>query len=199
MYAFLDSTDKLDAKTLKQAGFNGALKYSFNTSNFPNKTWTDAEIKDFHAHGLKVAMCFESGNTQDHFTADQGTKDATQLVAAMHARGFPQGVGIGAFMTFDLDVQITPQVISYMTNARKVILAGGYLPGAYGDGALFDVFSKLGICHYFWLTQSKGFPGYDKWAPLADIVQNLTTPLHLSADGDEARLTHGSKILTWAW
>ena len=190
MYAGMDVAESIVGKgdAIKQAGCDFVIKYVLPWQDgSPGKNWTAEEITECRSNGLKCGIVFEFRKDQSYFNGNQGLADGHTTVALMHALGFPQGQGIGAFAGYDFDIVVTPDVLSYAASFRAAVEAGGYLPGAYGSGRLFNSLQSLGICHYFWLTQSIDFPNYKDWRDKADIVQNLTVPLGLNSDGDEAQ------------
>jgi Domain of unknown function (DUF1906) len=187
-FTLLDTTDNLLglAPAIKKAEYAGAFKYSAATKLYPHKNWSLKEIEEFHDNNLVCAVVFEGANTQDVFTPTNGVLHGKALAAEMTRLGFPKNVGKGGFLAYDLQVEITPALLGYASEARKPLEDAGYLPGAYGQGTLFDALEKEGTCHWFWLSQSTGFPGYKSWLRKAHVVQNMNIPMNLSADGDVA-------------
>jgi hypothetical protein len=144
---------------------------------------TGLEIQGLHSVGIKVGCVFESGNTLDYFTPQNGISGAKVAQAHLLSIGAPSD-GLMAFaVDFDpTEAQIESTIVPYFKSVRSV-MRPGFLVDAYGSGLTLSILKKLGLIHRAWLAQSTGWAGYQEFLHLADLVQNLNSPpLGLGAD-----------------
>lgn len=148
------SAGKPGAKALKAAGFDGAARYigfySAGDSRTPKCT-TKAELDDFTANGLGMALVFES--RADDWRGGYTTGHANYRIARNHANliGFPSTRPI--YMAVDSEVigaANHAQMADYIRGARDA--AGGpHLVGVYGQYSVCQYLSSFGgICDWYW-------------------------------------------------
>lgn len=194
------------AHELVAEGYGFVMKYSASTQNFPNKTFSQAEVEGLHSVGIKLGLIYETRPLDGaYFSRAQGDSDGRNLVARAIALGFPKGAEIGLYWTCDFDCtesQIRNRIVPYAMAIRMVIEAAGYLPGAYINGMGGRILKKeLGLIHYHFLPQSTGWGEYQHGLTTADIQQLPTKTLALSngfkLDVDEDVLVNGSTAGLW--
>ena len=203
-FSVFDTTDNLVGKgsTIKQAGYSGVIKYAKSSSTFPNKSWTKAEVAEMHVHGIKCGVIFETFNTIDGFSTESGADAGKVIVSTMRALGFPSGHSLGTFFAADDDFakeQILGKIKDFAVAFRGQTNPAGYLCSGYGSGLFLQLLGRsqggLGLLHYHWLSNAPKWTGFDDCVKSGnwDILQLLTSPMKLSADGDNA------KTLDWAY
>lgn len=140
------------------------------------------------AAGIKLWSIWERGNptTTEYFSTAQGTSDGQ--AAAMYALELGQPSQTQIFACFDYDPTIGAiegPLRDYMEAFREAIRQDGYWASAYGSGTLLQRYIGYGIAHSGWLSQSKGFSGYETFKPSAAIIQGPSkTICGLGADAD---------------
>lgn len=148
------SAGKPGAKALKAAGFSGAVRYigffDLRDSRTPKCT-TKAELDDFTANDLGMALVFES--RADDWRGGYAAGFNNYKLARAHANmiGFPSTRPI--YMAVDSEVIGNvnhAQMADYMTGARDA--AGGpHLVGVYGQYSVCQyLWAKGGICDWYW-------------------------------------------------
>jgi hypothetical protein len=182
-------------------GYQGVIRYMADTKNFPEKASTQAEVDDLHTMGLKIAHCWELGDTLDYFTEDQGKSDATTASEHLTNLGAPSDPDLvnctGAFAAYDFDPSeddIRNVIVPYATQFHTLMCAAGYLSGAYGSGLTLTILRDLGLVHWCWLDQSPGHSGNATFEN-ADIRQLLSVANGFPGSDEDEVLNLGS----WAW
>lgn len=199
MFSVFDTTDSVIGLDVKSRGYDAVIKYAESSPNFPDKTFTPAEIEHLRGQGVGVGLIFETGDTIAHFgSASQGATDAKVIVARARKLGFPGGRGLGLFWAADFDAtedQIRGPIAAYAKQFRAVVEDAGFSPGAYCNGLGLRLLGGEGVVHYNWLPQSTGWGEYDAYFASRQwhIHQLMNVPLHLSADGDNCT------SVAWAW
>lgn len=138
------------AQAIKAAGYSGAVRYI----GFPGrrKCTTAAELADFTAHGIGMALVFEDTVTdwRGGFAAGQR---AGQL-ARTHANsiGFPTGRPI--YIAIDQDVVSTGEfdtMLDYLRGANGP-LGGPGMTGVYGETDVINRARAAGVAAWYWDT-----------------------------------------------
>lgn len=142
------SADLPGAAAIKKAGYGGAVRYI----GFPSrrKCTTRAELADFAAHGLGMALVYEDSATDWRGGLVRGRE------AGARARDHATGVGFPAtrpiYMAVDQDVVTAGEfavMVEYLRGAAQT-LGGVGLTGVYGE---FDVCVRVqqaGVARWFW-------------------------------------------------
>ena len=135
-----------------------------------------AMLDGLHSVGIKLFTIWEAGNPthSEYFTDDRGTYDGKHAVAFAQVMGQPEGTPIFAAIDYDSD---PADVAAYVEAIHTEVRAAGYLLGLYGNGLTLGHFQDAGYSHYGYLSQSKGFQGYEDYLPRAAIVQGKETLL----------------------
>lgn len=163
---------QVDTTGRGQALFDRGIRYVglYLRSDRASKRMVD----DLHHAGIKVFGVFEKGYpiSASYFTERQGRLDG--LIARQFASqiGWPSGANIFSAVDFDpSSLEITQSIVPYQTAFRQSVKGYGYLASVYGSGLVCSTLIAKGIAHYGWLSQSKGFAGYQEFLPTAAIVQ----------------------------
>lgn len=125
------------AANIKRAGYIGAVRYIGTPNNI--KCTTAAELKDFTANGLGMALVFEQYATDWRGGWQAGFDNYRRARAHAIAVGFPANRPI--YMAVDQDV-VSPaefqQALDYVRGARDA---------AGGDPGLVGVYGEHDVCH----------------------------------------------------
>lgn len=191
--------DKLIANepALKADGVAAIACYYFNTSGFKQlltRAVATALSKDFW-----LISVWESGQptSGDYFTRVKGKLDGAAAVKRALAAGQPKGTVIYAAVDYDASASDLTGIRAYFEAFQAELAAAGYLTGVYGSGRVCAFLKGAGLVTKTWLTQSKGFAGYQTWLPCADIVQGAEKTIHtIDADLDETNGAAGGWKVT---
>lgn len=151
-------------------GYKAVFRYIFHSSAF-KQMLTRSEAVALSAAGLRIGTIWENGTptTDAYFTNTAAQFDASGAVARASAIGQPKGTEIAFAYDGDISVDVA---VRYGRIVHDRVKAAGYLATAYGSGAVLQRLTQLGLIHgNGWLSQSKGFPGWNTWQPKADVVQ----------------------------
>lgn len=152
------SAGKPGAAAIKAAGYVGAVRYiGFDDPANPNtkKCTTAAELADFDAHGLGMALVFEQTAGQWRGGAEQGRADARRAREHANRIGFPADRPI--FMAIDQDVTTEADfrlVDAYLNGAAEVL--GHEWTGPYGE---HDVCVRARRRGFGWSWQCRAWSG----------------------------------------
>lgn len=131
-----------------------------------------------------------SSDTPAYFTVENARADARAALAAAAFHGQPADTAI----YFAVDCNPAPDqlhlVERYFEAVLAIIVPAGYFVGAYGPGLVLQMLRARGLASRTWLSNAKGWRGYQDWLPHADVVQTtlpFTLPFGLQIDGNEAR------------
>jgi hypothetical protein len=182
----LDSTASLASKAalLAANGYTFAARYIFERSDFKTPL-TKQEANELSKAGLSIVTIFESGSPTSaaYFNGGKGESDGIIARAKARDAGQPAGTPIYAAVDYDAAPDDLDAIAAYFASFREQIKQWGYVAGVYGSGLVCDRLAEIGLVSYTWLSQSKGFAGYDHWLPRANLVQGRETELH-AADVD---------------
>lgn len=148
------SAGKPGAAAIKRAGYAGAVRYI----GFPNnrKCTSAAELDDFDAHGLGMALVFEETAGQWRNGRVQGERDARIARAHADAIGFPSNRPI--YMAIDQDVVSASDfnaMLNYLRGSISVL--GLARTGVYGEHDVVKAAAEhLGMT---WLWQCRAWSG----------------------------------------
>lgn len=181
-----DSAKAVTGRVADLAGkYDFIARYYFHQSGFKDLLTFD-EAHAISQSGMWVVSVYENGypTTAGYFTAEQGTIDANRAVACAQAAQQPQGTPV----YFAVDYDSNPDDIrSYFEAAHPIVKAAGYVSGLYGNGTSIDAMKADGLISYGWLSQSKGFSGYEQELGKADIEQGPEGTVDgLDVDADTA-------------
>lgn len=125
------------AANIKRAGYGGAVRYIGTPGNI--KCATAAELRDFTANGLGMALVFEQYATDWRGGWQAGFDNYRRARAHATAIGFPATRPI--YMAVDQDVVSAgefQQALDYLRGARDA---------AGGDPGLVGVYGEHDVCH----------------------------------------------------
>jgi hypothetical protein len=137
------------AQAIRAAGYAGAVRYI----GFPGrrKCTTRAELDDFTAHQLGMALIFEDTLTTWR-TGRAGGQRSAQLARA-HATSIGWPTGYPIYFATDQDVVTAAEfaaMLEYLRGAGDVL--GGRLVGVYGEADVIDAARTAGVASWFWQT-----------------------------------------------
>ena len=145
----------------------------------PDRTPT-AEIAGLKSVGLQIFSIYEWGNptTDLYFTNAQGQSDANRAIENALRVGMPSEKPIFTCYDFETtDAFRTTRGLDYIQAYHATLKSAGYYAGCYGDWLLLNYYQQLGYSHASFLSESRGFPGWEAGSQLADIVQLSTTTI----------------------
>ena len=175
---------------LAAAGFDTIFRYIAIATRDPDKVVKPAEAKSMQAHGLKLALIYESTAERVLSGAAGGKADGAFSASYAPSVGVPPGIGAAIYPTADFDLQLS-QLATAMSYLRAFAAAcPGYDLGFYANGLANDEAFSQGIIKYRWITQSMGFTGTRSSleAGRYEIVQRLPTKVcGLDVDPDSLR------------
>jgi Domain of unknown function (DUF1906) len=178
-------------------GMGFVIRYiSPNTTSFPNKRLTEAEVTGAHSVGLKLGCVWETTGDLAAIGTGHGENDAAAAIAVMKELGAPEGAAVYFAVDFDATPgQIANTVLPYFSEIHSTFANSGYLVGVYGSGAVCNALKGAGVAHFTWLAQSRGWLGssafYD-W----DISQGSECQI-LGLDVDTDLLAPGATGGLW--
>jgi hypothetical protein len=185
----LDATANLArfASQLYAKGYRFVARYIFSRSAFKTLLTRD-EACAISAAGLDIVTVYENGSptSDEYFTGARGETDSSIAVERATAAGQPGGP---IYLAIDYDPANPAIADEYFQSARAVCaaLGGGFHPAVYASGAVCRHLKEAGLVSRTWLSQSRGFAGYEDWLPHADIVQGPEVKeLGLDVDLDTA-------------
>ena len=153
------------ADRLREAGVRVVIRYynHGNSTRLPTKCLTRQELQALHEAGLSVAVVFEQrggagGNLSD-LDAASGGRDGSQALSLATRMEQPQGSAI--YFAVDSDFfrrSELDQIAEYFRQAKSA-LAGNYLVGVYGSGAVGGHLQKQGLVDHVWLAGALGWSG----------------------------------------
>lgn len=167
MHAIIDVPQNVapHAARLVAAGVKTVIRYynNANSSTFPSKCLTAAELDTMHGAGLSVAVVFQqrggaNGNIADLSPAN-GTRDGKRALALATALGQPKKSAI--YFAVDWDYyrpDDLSRIAGYFQNARTA-LGADYLVGVYGSGTVGHNLTQAGLVEHVWLSGSLGWSG----------------------------------------
>ena len=129
------------------AGKSGVIRYLTGAG----KALTPAEVADYHAHGLAIALVFEgTGAASDVDTKAEGVRDGKLALSAMTTLGIP--VAIPVYFAFDFNATPAqqPAIDAYLWGAASVL--GAARIGVYGGIGVITRCHTNGSAKYFWQT-----------------------------------------------
>jgi hypothetical protein len=137
------------AAAIRDAGYPGAVRYG----GFPGrrKCTTAAELRDFDAHGLGMAIVFEDTETTWRGGYGAGQSAAQRTRNHLDDIGFPQNRPI--YMAIDQDVVTGVQfdvMVDFLRGAASVV--GSHLIGPYGEADVIDRARGAGLAAWSWQT-----------------------------------------------
>lgn len=175
-----------NAARLVAAGYTAVGLYLFRSSAFKQKLTRAAALAISKA-GLYIFTVWENGQptTAEYFSALRGDSDAVYAIEEAEAIGQPKDTPIYFAVDYDAKEADLAYITAYFRQVRPKVVAAGYKVGAYGSGMVLAHLASLGLIQYSWLSQSKGFAGYQAWKAKANIVQGAsTTILGMDVDTD---------------
>jgi len=172
---------------IKAAGYMSVGLYYFKSSKF-KRLLTRSVAEAVSKAGLYLISVYENGfpTAKGYFTVANGQADAH----VAHTRAVDAGQPIGSAIYFAVDYDAAPAdlpaITDYFTEIRRVfqVLGDTHFIGVYGSGLVCRHLSEAGLVSRTWLSQSKGFAGYDDWKIHANILQGPVASLFGGIDVD---------------
>jgi hypothetical protein len=140
------SYDRPGGAALAAAGKRFVVRYITGAG----KALTAAEIADYHAHGLSIALVFESTRGRVLGGRPAGIADATQAVAACTALHIPSSTRIYFAVDFDAQPDQQPAIDAYLGGAASVL--GLARVGVYGGIHVIERCRRKPAASGFWQT-----------------------------------------------
>lgn len=129
------------------------VPYRLADGRWTGKGLTRAEVKDYRAHGLDIALVFEStaGRAKDGQAAGVNDAKVSQAAIASFADlGMPQDLPVYFAVDFDTTSAHWPAIDAYMDGAASVL--GRARVGVYGEKSLIDHLRGNGKAAWYWQT-----------------------------------------------
>lgn len=171
MFTIIDSAQPVTpiAQTLARAGIRTVMRYyNHRDVNIPGKRLTRAEAGALAAAGLSVGVVFQqrggAGKPAGHIgdlTAATGQRDAVRAMQVAAEIGQPPGSAIYFAVDWDFVAPAQLASIGAYFQAINAVLGNRYRVGVYGSGLICNGLLERGLARLAWLTQSRGWSGYD--------------------------------------
>lgn len=158
---------------IKAAGYRFVLRYlTDGGTELPGKLLTRTEYLDRQAHGIAVAVNFET--TADRMLSgfEGGARDAQTATEAINLIGYPTDRPVFFSADYDFTPAEQPLVNAYLTGAASVI--GKERVGLYADYYLVDRCLASGTACWFW--QASAWSG-GQIHPSAHILQHIQSDI----------------------
>ena len=177
----LDSRNDLSthAKELKADGIDFVARYYFRRS-MNKDLLTREEASALSSAGMYIVSVWEDGSPCDpsYFSASKGAADGAMATSRAIMAGQPVGTPIYLAVDYDAIVDDLARILAYFETARQSIKQNGRTCGVYGNGIVCRALHGGGLVSHTWLSGSRGWAGYDDWAPHANLVQGTTSRQH---------------------
>lgn len=178
-YTAFDTANHISLTTVKQLVAKGykAIGLYGRADRSPFE-----QIQNITKAGLRIWTIAERGNptVKTYFSEDQAKADADAVLKWASMVGQPKGTGI--FPTADYDSN-PKDILPYARVFHDLIKAEGFLMGIYANGVTCKALKEAGLAHWDWVTQSRGFEGYEMWKDKTSILQEPSgTVLDLAVD-----------------
>ena len=141
------------------------------------KGLTRAEIADYHAHGLAIALVFESGAQRARHGRPAGVADAKTARAAIRALGMPATQPVYFAVDWDATPDEQGAIDAYLRGAASVLGAGRV--GVYGGYRLIRRCKASGTAAWLWQTYA--------WS-----YQKVSSGIHLFQYSNTHRINGGA-------
>lgn len=135
------------AEALVAAGKRFVVRY---VSGANGKALTKAEVKEYRAHGLAIALVFESTAKRALEGKTAGATDATTSAYAIDLFGFPKDLPVYFAVDFDASAGQQRQIDAYLTGAAQIL--GPHRVGVYAGIGPIRRCKRNGSAHWFWQT-----------------------------------------------
>lgn len=143
--------------------------------------YSPALIASVLAAGKGVSANHENAQTELAGGGPAGVAAASHAVAAVIAWGTPTDGSCAIAYSVDLSVPNTPvafEVYAAAFRQIRVVHAGRYKTGFYGELALYKYLKALGLVDTkCWLSASSSFPGWDPNDPDVGLIQTVGTDI----------------------
>lgn len=140
-------------------GFDTIFRYCAPGAASAWKVIKPAEAKSMAAHGLKLALIYESTAKDVLFGTDEGAKAGAFAASFAPIVGLPPGIGAAIYPTADFDLAESQVAIAVAYLRAFAAACPGYDFGFYANGIGNNAAYAAGVISYRWLTQSGGFTG----------------------------------------
>jgi hypothetical protein len=138
------------------------------------RSLTAAEIADYRAHGLDIALVFEAQATRPLDGLAAGMADAKQAQAQIVALGIPTNIPVYFAVDFNASLAQQPAIDNYLRGAASVI--GLNRVGVYGGGYLLARCRTNKTATWFWQCASTSWGPLQSFAHLHQYRTGSTTP-----------------------
>jgi hypothetical protein len=155
---------------LHQHGMHVVARYVAPGSANNWKRITAAEVKDLHAHGLKIVLVYETNASWMLGGRAAGRAAAMEALREAHAVGAPAHPVIYFACDFDANTHQTAAVIDCLRGCEDVLGKGN--AGLYGGYGVIAVGAAAGFYH---LWQSLAW-SYGRWHPQSVFRQTSIWP-----------------------
>jgi hypothetical protein len=147
--------DRPTGAELTAAGAEGVIRY---LSHDPTKDLTAAELADLTAHGIPVALVWETTTQRALDGRQAGVSDAHDALAKRRALNLPDTMPVYFAVDFDITQQQAGAscVNGYLSGARDTMGRGHNgesLAGVYGGWTMMDAAHMYGH-YYLWQTDA---------------------------------------------
>ena len=191
------------ATRLAGAGVKTVIRY-YNHRNvtLPTKCLTPAELQALHGAGLSVAVVFEQragaadqfggGGHIEDFGGENGANDADRALQLAGEMRQPKNSAIYFAVDWDFAAPSDLEQITEYFQAVKGVLAGKYLVGVYGSGAVGQHLQNQQLVDHIWLAGSRGWTGFQtmlgsgKWSLFQRDLQQHSDIGSFDYNGDIA-------------
>jgi len=142
----LDYVSKPDLDVVKRLGFSFVVRYAATTA----KGITKAEAVDLHAHGLGIALVYESHAARAREGRIAGYADGRTALANARAIGFPDTRPIYFAVDYNAPEADQSAIDQYLQGVASFI--GASRVGVYGSFGVVERCYAHGSAAWFWQT-----------------------------------------------
>ena len=137
-------------QALAAAGKRFAIRYVPYPGAPAGKCLAPQEMADLQAHGIAVALVFESTSGRARGGHDAGVQDGKWALAGRASLGIAADRPVYFAVDFNTTPNDYPVIDAYLRGAAESI--GASAVGVYGEAALVDRMKALGSARWFWQT-----------------------------------------------
>ena len=179
------------ATDIKAAGYEAVGLYLFRHSNYKEPLTRELAEK-ISAAGLYIVSVYEDGSptSPGYFAAERGAIDGNAAELCAKKAGQPAGTPIYFTVDYDAAPGDLHAITAYFAEITRIwkSVSSPYTIGVYGSGAVCHRLLTAGMVSRCWLSQSRGFDGYESFkdSGKANIVQGEVSRLFgMDVDLDE--------------
>jgi hypothetical protein len=168
---FLDKLKTLQVSTVIRY-------YDHLNETIRGKTLLPSETELLAKNGFEVAVVFQHNNNKiTSFTTARGNADSRRSLDLASQNRQPTGsaiyFGVDGGWSSSKDISA---IKKYFSAASVVVRNAGFKVGAYGSGLVCQQLMDAGLTDYCWLSNARGWPGFDSFHASSHWVLTQSPP-----------------------